>query len=209
METINQLQLAMITSHNMFDNTLWTAISGNNNLLLTPRSLDSLALKQIVENMTLFEDLMYKDDHNLQYSTATLNLVEISSNLTTAHFVLTFPIILKNARTLALYKTHQVGIFTPPEQCTYRALPDHVAYDGKYFWSFRIDSCIQHGNIYLCNPEAVDENKSCIQLNNMTCDYKFSRYTVNASEKRYISSLAGLLIRNNVKESTFVRFTNK
>ena len=65
METINQLQLAMITSHNMFDNTLWTATSGNNNLLLTPRSLDPLALKQIVENMTLFEDLMYKDDHNL------------------------------------------------------------------------------------------------------------------------------------------------
>ena len=209
LETINQLQLAMIASHNAFDNTRWTAISGNNNMLLTPKSLDPLALKQIVENMTLFQDLIYQKDHNLLYSTATLNLVEISHNLTTAHFVMTFPTILKNSKMLTLYKTHQVGIFIPPTQCTYRTLPDHIAHDGDSFSSFRINSCVRHGKIYLCNPEAVDENKSCIQLNNLTCDYKFSRCTDNISEKRYITSLAGLLIRNNIKESTFVRYKNK
>ena len=161
LETINQLQLGMIANHNSFDNILWTAISGNNNMLLTPRSLDAIALGQIVNNMPLFHDLIYKNDHNLLYSTATLNLVEISNNLTTAHFILTFPTVHKNSRTLSLYKTHQVGIFTPPEQCTYRILPDHVAHDGKSFWSLRTNSCMRHHNVYLCNPEAVDENKSC------------------------------------------------
>ena len=209
LETINQMQLAMISSHNAFDNTLWTAISGNNNMLLTPKSLDPLALKQIVENMTLFQDLIYREDHNLLYSTATLNLVEISNNLTTAHFVMTFPTIHKNSRMFTLYKTHQVGTYTPPAQCSYRSLPDHVALDGEIFLSFRVDDCVRHGNIYLCNPEAVDENKSCIQLRNLTCGYKFSRCTDNISEIRYITSLAGLLIRNNVKESTFVRYNNK
>ena len=209
LETINQLQLGMIANHNSFDNILWTAISGNNNMLLTPRSIDPIALSQIVNNMTLFEDLIYKDDHNLLYNTASLTLVEISHNLTTAHFILTFPTIHKTSRTLTLYKTHQVGIFTPPEQCTYRNMPDHVAHDGNYFWSFRTDSCVRHNNIYLCNPEAVDDSQSCVQLNNMTCSFRFTRCTVKLSEKRYISSLAGLLIRNNIKDTTFIRYTNK
>ena len=64
---------------------------------------------------------------------------------------------------------------------------------------------MRHHNVYLCNPEAVDENKSCIQLNNMTCDIRFTSCTVKVSDKRYVSSLAG----NNNKASTFIRYHNK
>ena len=207
-EMINTLQHAMARNHDEFDNILWTAISGDNNMLLNPRALDPISLKHIVHNTSLFEDLKYYDDPNLLYSTATWSLIDISQDLTTAHFVLSFPTIKRDSVPLKLYKVNQVGMFHPPRQCTYRNLPEYIIHDSETFKSINPKECVSHNNIHLCNPAAVEESPACIQEYSCDCEFTFTECSETLNNRKYFSSLAGILIRNNVPSTTFIRFYN-
>ena len=209
LETIGQTQLNMIEHHKTFDEILWTAISGNNNLYLTPKMLDPLSLQTIVNNMTIFENLIYRANSNLLYATSTISLAEISEDLSIAHFILTFPRVLKSSSPLPLYQVHQVGMYTPPSQCTYFNTPSHIIWNGKNFQPLTISNCVAHNKIHLCKPEALKNSSSCIQNNNLTCTYKFVECTKTYHNYNYVTSLSGILIRNNQKLKTFARYYDK
>ncbi len=206
---MNQLQFNMIANHNAFDNIIWTALSGNNNMLLTPKVIDTVALSQIVKNLTTFRDLIYRNDPNLLYSTAIISLVDISYDLTTAHFTLSFPTVYKNTIPMNLYKVNQVGMFTHHDQCTYRSVPKYLAQNHGRFQAIDSSNCVSHNNIRLCQPQAIENITSCLQANHCSCGYQYSKCSENYRNKKYVISLAGILLRNNLKGSTFARYRNR
>ena len=207
-ETLANVQFNMEKTHEIFDNTVWTALSGNNHIMLTPKTLEPFHLDKVVQEMSIFDNFIYKNNPNLLYSTATLSLVDITYNLTTAHFILTFPSITRKALPFNLYKINQVGMFTPPSQCTYRATPKHVLYYNDRFLAIDLSNCVSHDNIYLCQSNALQNATSCLQPEYSECEFRYQKCSRNFNSKAYISTLAGILLRNNKIDSTFVRNHN-
>ena len=81
------------------DDTLWSAISGQNYLSLTPRMLNIHMLKKLVEWNTVLNNTIYDKEPSFLYSLASISLVELEQRLNYAHFVIQIPIVKESSIT--------------------------------------------------------------------------------------------------------------
>ena len=185
------------------DNVLWTALSGSNNLLLTPRMLEVNMLKVIVEKHSLLANTIYKNIPGMLYSVAKLSLIEIDKNFNTAHFTLQIPIL--QGGIMALFKTSQVGTYISENFCTYYNLPKYLYKWHGIFHPIEIEMCMKNNNFYICPRETLSNETACIQDADMTCP-SVRRQCSQARE--YRMSVVGILIRNNIERDTFKIITD-
>ena len=185
------------------DNVLWTALSGSNNLLLTPRMLEVNMLKVIVEKHSLLANTIYKNIPGMLYSVAKLSLIEIDKNFNTAHFTLQIPIL--QGGIMALFKTSQVGTYISENFCTYYNLPKYLYKWHGIFHPIEIEMCMKNNNFYICPRETLSNETACIQDADMTCP-SVRRQCSQAREYRL--SVVGILIRNNIERDTFKIITD-
>ena len=98
--------------------------------------IDPEDLKSIVSGVNSFQSTMYVEDPSILYAVGRPGLKALHNDLSFAHFVLIFPGLPKRANKLKLYKISQVGMYTPPNTCTYFQIPKYVVWDeiSCKFW---------------------------------------------------------------------------
>ena len=184
----------------IIDNTLWSALSGKNNLLLTPRTMNLNMLKNIVNEHAVLNNTIFQKHPSIMYSLAKLSLIEISDNLNFAHFVLRIPLISENEM-LDLYQSAQVGMHLENNKCMYYDLPKHLYKIGRHFYPMSLEKCKKHNNLYICAKENFSNNSACFQQNYNDCKI-LKRNCYNYYE--FDMSQVGILIRNNKENNTFI-----
>ena len=136
----------------IIENTLWSALSGKNNLLLTPRMMDLKMVKSLVSEHAVLNNTIFKKHPANMYSLAKLSLVKIFDNLNFAHFVLNIPIISEN-KIMDLYQSAQVGIHICNNTCVYFELPNYLYKLNDKFYPISLENCEEHNNLYVCSKE--------------------------------------------------------
>ena len=180
------------------DNVLWTALSGSNSLLLTPRMLEVSMLRSIVEKHSILRSTIYRELPSMLYSIAKVSLIEIDTQFSTAHFTLRIPILSDGI--MPLFKSSQVGTFISENTCMYFNLPGFLYKWNGIFHPIDTDQCLKNNDFYICPRETLTNETACIQEHEMSCPE--SRIHCNRNSE-YRMSIVGLLIRNNVEGSTF------
>ena len=89
---------------------LWTALKGENSILLTPRMIKLDMIHRIIEQNEVLKDTVFQQEPSFIYSLAKLSLIELDRHLCYAHFILMVPIIKKNSE-IDLFKSKQVGSY--------------------------------------------------------------------------------------------------
>ena len=198
----NKLESRFWKFRGLIHDTLWSAISADNNLRLNPRMLDITALSKVIRqhselNMTIFNREPY-----LLYSLAKLSLIEISQDLSIAHFIISVPRILNTDTQHSLYKISQVGTFTGNRTCNYLHTPDYIfeSENGTFHQIDVATSCTSHHKLFLCNSDIFNQGKSCLQRDTVDCSTK----RVRCNDHAYHTSLSGIMIRNNIPDSTYI-----
>ena len=185
---------------NTIDNTLWSALSGKNNLILTPRMINLKILKIIVNEHTVLNNTIFHKHPETMYSLAKLSLIEISENLNFAHFVLQIPLISEN-EIMDLYQSAQVGMHLENNNCIYYKLPKHLYKLNKIFYPISLEKCKEHNNLHVCSKETFSNKSACIQQTTNDCkilnEECYNYYQFDMSQ-------VGILIRNNKDNNTFV-----
>ena len=178
----------------IIDDTLYSALSGENNLKLTPRMIDPAILHQLVTEHDVLRNTSFFHDPYMLYSIAKLRLVEIDNNLEIAHFVLDIPLVKQNETLFSLYRTHQVGTKHLGGTCRYLRMPEYIFYKSNRFVNIDLGSCAKNNELFVCPSEAQNNETSCIQSKDVTCDIrKITCY--NYFE--FSTSHRGTLLRNN------------
>ena len=184
-------------SMSKIDDTLWTAISGQNFLSLTPRMIGIHMLKQIVSWNTILNDTIYSKEPSFLYSLASVSLIELSEKLDFAHFVMQIPIIMESSIT-DLYKTRQVGIYKD-SNCIYQEIPTYM-YKETHFKSMSLNNCKRHDNLFACTAENFSNETSCLQAHSSNCTLIKQDCKLHY---QFEMSYIGCLIRNNLANNTF------
>ena len=183
------------------DDTLWTAIKGENSLLLTPRMLSLDKLHTIVRRSRAFQGTIFENDPTYLYSLAKMSLLEIEENLIFAHLVLIAPSVTED-ETVDIFKVEQVGAHIGGEKCIFHDLPRFVykKHDQSEFYPVTLDRCNKHNNLYVCPFEDFSNETACIQekyndcpLKRMKCPHTY----------QFVMSQIGILLRNNIDGQTF------
>ena len=102
----------------VIDNVLWTALSGANNLELTPKMIDIQTLEAVIEKTEVLRDTIFDTHTHLLYSLTRTHLVEINEGLQVAHFILDIPLIESQEET-TLFRSSQVGMHVTGNLCAY------------------------------------------------------------------------------------------
>ena len=183
------------------DDTLWTAIKGENSLLLTPRMLNLEMLRTIVQRNKALQNTIFEKNPSFLYSLAKMSLVEIEENLQFAHFVLMIPSVTEQD-TVDVFRVSQVGAHLSGDMCLFHQLPDFLykKRGQEEFWPMSLDRCKQHNALYVCPYEDFSNETSCIQESFNKCPMKRQHCPLNY---QFIMSQIGILLRNNIKEQTF------
>ena len=184
---------------NTIDNILWTALSGENDLSLTPRMLESSMLKHIIDQHSELNLTIFKENPYLLYSIAKMSLVEVDEKLDIAHFILQIPLIY-SSETLDLFSTAQVGTFVKINTCAYFSLPENLYKKDNKFYDITLDKCIKNNNLYICSSDKISNKTSCIQNDNIICSI---RKTMCKNYYEFDMSQVGILLRNNKDQDTF------
>lgn len=179
------------------DDTLWTAISGQNFLSLTPRMIGIHMLKQIVSWNSILNSTIYNKEPSFLYSLASVSLIELSDKLDFAHFVLQIPVIMESSIT-DLYKTRQVGIYKD-SHCIYQEIPTHM-YKETHFKSMSLNNCKRHDNLFACTAENFSNETSCLQAHYSNCSLVKQDCKLHY---QFEMSYIGCLMRNNLANNTF------
>ena len=183
----------------IIDDLIWTAIKGENSLLLTPRMLNLDILEVIVSQNEILQSTIYKDDPNYLYSLAKISLVEVEKYLNYAHFILSAPIV-KTEYLKDLYKVSQVGAMIGKNICVYHKTPDYIYESNGQFYPIDLQNCRVHNNLYVCQTSSLDNETSCIQENHNSCE--ILKQQCSDYYKFHMSGL-GILVRNNKDDDTF------
>lgn len=207
-EAIARVKSSMDKYQATFDQIMATSISGKNSELLTPFILDANAVNHVTNKMGIFRNTIFHADPYLLYGTSKISLIDISKDLKIAHFVLTFPHVPADTTPLELYEINQVGIYYKSDTCAFREMPDHVIMKYEGYTGIKLDSCYNHNNIWFCQPDALETDISCVQPDNNNCHFHEKECTADQNSFEYISSLSGLLLRNNQNTNTFINFLN-
>ena len=188
------------------DDTLWTAIKGENSLLLTPRMLSLDKLETIVRRSRAFHGTIFENDPTYLYSLAKISLLEIEENLIFAHLVLIAPSVTEEG-TVDIFKVEQVGAHIGGEMCIFHDLPQFVykKQAQSEFYPITLDRCNKHNNLYVCPYEDFSNETACIQekynncqLNRIKCPHTY----------QFVMSQIGILLRNNLEGQTFSSNSN-
>ena len=117
------------------DNVLWTALTGNNNLLLTLKMVNIETLSKVVADNPTLNQTVFREHPSLLYSLANVHLLELNSELNLAHFILDIPLI-RGADSQIIFRAAQVGMVVNREEslCTYFNLHNFcILKDGILF----------------------------------------------------------------------------
>ena len=117
------------------DDILWTALSGVNKLLLTPRMIGIQLLERIVSSNAILRDTVFADHPNVIYSLVNIHLLELKGGLDLAHFILDLPLI-KGSNNVGIFRSAQVGISVGLERYIYYDLPTYSYKAGEVFYEF-------------------------------------------------------------------------
>ena len=183
------------------DDTLWTAINGENSLLLSPRMLNLDLLKKIILKSRDLQGTIFEKSPTFLYSLAKMSLIEVEENLLYAHFVLMIPTV-REVDTVNLYRVSQVGTHLVGETCVYHKFPDFLykRKDQAEFLPISLDRCNKHNDLYVCPYEDFSNETSCIQENSNSCVAE--RHSCLHSYQ-FVMSQVGILLRNNMEGKTF------
>ena len=171
------------------DEILWTALEGSNYLPLNPKILSPPTLKTLTGSHDMFTQLAYAKDPNLLYSLARITLVDLTPDLTLAHFILTFPRIVKDAA-WPLYEINQVGL-RQGKTCSFFLTPDYVFEKDDSWQPIDLKRCDAHLNLHVCGKDAFNNISSCLQSTSMNC----TQYSEECNEK-VIELKDGILFRS-------------
>lgn len=183
----------------IIDDTLWTALSGQNSLLLTPRMLDLEMLKYTINQNEMLQKTVFVNKPSFLYSISRLSLIELEKNLNYAHFVLQIPLIT-NTDFVSLFKVSQVGIYAGDNTCVYHKFPTYVYKKNNEFLPITMEHCQRHSELHVCPTENFSNETACIQQNANNCKTLKER-CLNFYQFRM--SQVGILLRNNKKDDTF------
>ena len=213
METLRTQQCISISNHFLqnwkinfedykktTDDILESAISGQNNLLLTPKMVDPNLLESIVSSSTIFDNTSYQENPNLLYSVARLSLIEIDKNLTMGHFTLNIP-RFNSKQIKNLLEVKQVGLHIRNNLCNYFKIPKYVYEKNGQFHPIKIDNCLKHNRLFICSEENAPNSTSCLQYDNITCESYIAKCE---GVYKFAMSHKGILLRNNIKSNTFI-----
>ena len=76
----NRLTYQVTETMKMIDDILWTALSGGNSLLLTPRMIGIQLLERIVSSNAILRDTVFANHPNLMYSLVNIHLLELKGD---------------------------------------------------------------------------------------------------------------------------------
>ena len=181
------------------DNILWTAIKGENSLLLTPRMLRLDMLRSIIEQNDALQDTIFEAEPSYMYSLAKMSLIEIDDGLNFAHMILIIPAVLEKD-TVDLYQTSQVGTHIGGDSCVYYEVPNYLYKSDKNFMPISLTNCKVHNSLHVCPAENFYNESACIQENVNKCNvikHKCAHFY------SFAMSQVGILLRNNRDNSTF------
>ena len=195
----HRLTNQMLEYMRAIDDILWTALSGANNLLLTPRMIGLDILEKVVKDNKIFQDTVFNEHPYLLYSLATIHLLDIEGELELAHFVLSVPMVIGNDN-VGVFLTSQVGMSVDEGFCVYYYLPKYLYKKEGIFYEFSLEDCKHHNDLHVCPPENFSNVTSCVHYQGITCGFK-RRKCLNYYQ--YDMSDAGILIRNNRDKDTF------
>ena len=183
------------------DDTLWSAIKGENSLLLTPRMLSLNKLETIVRRSRALQGTMFQDNPTYLYSLAKVSLLEIEKNLKYAHLVLQAPSVTAED-TVDIFKVEQVGAHLGGDNCLFHHLPNFLykKIGQQEFYPINLDRCNKHNSMYVCPFEDFSNETSCIQEKYNSCSLKRLKCPHNY---QFVMSQIGILLRNNVEGKTF------
>ena len=184
------------------DNVLWTALTGNNNLLLTPKMIGLETLVKIIKNNSALNQTIFFEHPSLLYSLANIHLIELSSTLDVAHFILDIPIANKG-KALEIFRAAQVGMGVIKQEnlCVYYDLPTILYMDNGILFEFSTQDCKRHNDLQVCPIENFSNQTACVQKGNITC--KFKRQ-ICRNYYQYDMSQIGIMIRNSKLRDTYV-----
>eukprot|EP00116_Pleurobrachia_bachei_P003088 sb/3463350/ len=128
----------------IIDDILWTALSGSNQLLLTPRMIELEVLKNIVKQMSQFDTTVYKQNPEFRYSLAQMALIEVDSELTQAHFALIMPKISEyDLRNIYVMKQVQPVLDRDRNICAKVKIDTHVVEVNNTWYPIALDKWIE------------------------------------------------------------------
>ena len=184
------------------DQILKTALEGTNIEALTPEMIGPMDLARIVNSSDQFRQTLYQDDPNLLYSLGRISLIEIDSDFNVAHFILKFPRLVS---TFYLYKVDNVGLHLGNNQCAHVNVNNYVYWDhvrSSFTDVILTPECQRHFSLYVCDTEHFTNHNSCLQRETFNCTL---RKADCETDYRYVQTSNGVLIRNNLHQSTFLK----
>ena len=190
----------MLDSMKVIDNILWTALSGANNLLLTPRMIGVDTLENIVSRNTILNGTIFYDHPNLLYSLATVHLLELVGELELAHLILDIPLVRRGEH-VNIFRSAQVGLSVNEVLCIYYDLPQYMYLKEGILYDFSLKDCKKHNNLHICSPDNFSNVTSCVQRQGISCGLRRSKCR---NYYQYDMSQVGIIIRNNKRGDTFV-----
>ena len=182
------------TKSKIIDDVLTGPLEGKNKLALTPKIIGPELLRKVVNQHPQLNSTIFKDNPHLLYSTSTISLLSIDSNLTQAHFVMFIPLVNVKDSLHNLYHTVQVGIHVKDNTCGYFDLPKHLFVKDEKFYNVKLSDCQQNNALYICSIGSIQNVSSCIQKDEITCPL---RHTTCISQCHFEVCKQGILFREN------------
>ena len=178
---------------------LWTALQGENSLLLTPRMIKLQMIHRIIEQNEVLQNTVFQLEPSYLYSLARLTLIELDRHLSYAHFILMVPMIMKNSE-INLFKSTQVGSYIDNGFCIYNKYPEYMYKVNDTFQPLHLNNCRRHNKLYVCPAENFSNETACIQENVNSCDQLKLKCKKHYS---FAMSEVGILIRNNRDNNSY------
>ncbi len=184
----------------IIDDVLSGPLEGKNKLALTPKIIDPEILQKIIHQHPQLNNTIFKNNPHLLYTTSSISLLSIDTNLTQAHFVLYIPVVNVKDNLHDLYQTVQVGIHVKNNTCGYFNLPRHVFVKNDRYYDVQLAECKQNNALYICSTNSIQNASSCIQADKITCPLK---HTTCISPCQFKLCKQGILFRENSEKDAY------
>ena len=206
-DIIFRAEIALSKFMIQYDSLILGAMTGKK---LTPGMLNPLELENILDKVDIFANTIFQKNPSAFYATAKIFLHSINPEFTTAHFVLVYPELTGNVDTFTTYHISQVGVFTPPSTCTFFQAPERVYWNSvkKMFEIMNANSCESFLNTTICKKANSNNTVSCLQPGKLECAAKHIFCDKNIEVIKFQVSLAGILLRNNIPQNTYIKRVN-
>ena len=119
----------------LVEDTLWSSLSGDNQMALNPKMIDLDSLRRIINQHSELNITIFTRQPYMVYTLSKISLLEISRDLSFAHFVLSIPTILYRAPMHPIYRVSQIGTLAGNKTCRYPSDSGRKKLRGLRLWT--------------------------------------------------------------------------